>query len=193
MILEIIGLPGVGKTFIASRLSSERHLKILTFGSARKVKVLATCFVLKNPSLSFWLIVQTWKCSTSWKLFRHKAGFLLAEAMAHEEMAQKAGSGIVDEGLIGFVASSLYEEIVTPLQMRTAIERIAHSLPPRSIVAVEASTQVRNERMHRRGRVPRSVFGDIYQREWLKRTEENFTVAMLEIGEKYSMEITLNS
>ena len=165
MIYEFIGLPGSGKTYHAQRLSSEIGAPMIGALSRKDRFLGALCFATHRPLVVMRLVRELF-CEThvSAALLWHKLFFLLGNALARESVAMRFETAVIDEGLAQYIYS-LYEHRITVRDIQRYFDIV--KLPEeRTVTIIEASDNIRHERMAARGRVPRSAFGLSYGESW---------------------------
>ncbi len=170
-VVELFGLPGAGKTFLAEKLARERALPII---------------VIKNKIVR-WLLVFTYACRQPFnfcyflrlihresignkRLLFHKWR-LFSFAVAKEvKVGWQKAEGVIDDGLFQF-ALSIYEKKITETEAKLILSRLDSN---RMIVIVEAENEERMIRMKNRGRVPRFFLGENYLKDWQSTLTSNY-------------------
>jgi len=162
MIYEFFGLPGAGKSFLSVVFSQSTGYKLISIGSLRERNFYFTCFCLLHPWETFILLYLLAKENiNNIDLFKHKLRELFIEVLACEQKANRERNAIVDFGLAQF-AISLFERKVDSRDLFFLVK----ILKPEKffIKIVDCPVEVRKERMNKRGRIPRSSFGEEYVR-----------------------------
>lgn len=174
-IVEYIGLPGAGKTYLAQKHSKETNIPVITINSKCERYSQVSLFLVRHPILFCYISCMVFRYTKhNIRLLRHKYFFLFFNAVAREQKANRLGIGIIDEGLFQF-SLSLFESKVGKSRMQ-AYMSIVNKLPERKINLVQASLGSRWERMLQRKRVPREAFGQDYAHSFLQTMEYNLGV-----------------
>lgn len=165
MTIELVGLPGSGKTYMTDDLARVHNLSIATNLVINK-NILVIKFFFKNPSSFLKLLYWTIKYHNgSLKLLKHKIFFILFRAVSKEFFAKE--NTIIDDGILQYIIAISD----TPLPSESIDKMLREfNLCNRTIKIVEVDDNVRKNRIKQRNRYPRSQFG----KEYIK----NFNVAL---------------
>lgn len=171
MILEFMGPPGAGKTAIAHALAAILDGEVCSFSSSKERGWHCARYAFSSP-LNFISLLGTtlrdnWRNSS---LLRYKLT-LLVKALARTARARGEGRGktvLLDEGLAQYLLTIHDRE----LDKREICDYFSRYVSSDVLVIVLAQSQIREARMAKRGRVPRSAIG-IDQQEWQSRIERN--------------------
>ena len=188
MIIELFGLPGSGKTYLAQNCFSDRqHAVVKCLGKFQQF-FFALMFGLRKPLffcyLKILLLKENW-CKPS--LLWHKYMMLLLPALAKEGKAlfSKNSTAVIDQGLLQ-LALSIYERKIEEPDIKRILSFCARE--NRKITIVEANKSVREKRMGDRGRRARGFLGEKYLAQWTPVLEYNYEVvknAIIGSGMKY--------
>lgn len=174
MILELVGLPGGGKSFLAPRIAANNGLQIVRVGRLGQRHVYRALFVLSHPRLYRALRRLCGEQAGDNDVVNRMNVRRLGSAVAKTHKARLLGDGLIDEGLFQFLLS-VYETPPSVSELAAIIERIPEA--GLRILFVQADGAIRDRRMQERNKIPRAELGASYVQRWL-RAQEN-TLASL--------------
>lgn len=170
-IIELVGLPGSGKTTWAQSQS----FPFFPNGKYTRTERFAALLLFKitHPIVFLRLCNLTLKQTPHVRRLKHKLFFLLGTALASERRAQKLNESrvIIDEGILQYLLG-IFESPITK-QDTQIMTHIINYLPRRTIRWFEADKEERTKRMQERERTPLAGFGEKYQTQWLSTVETN--------------------
>lgn len=198
MIIEYLGLPGSGKTYLAERRVKENQEYTYVAIRTRTERFFyAFVFMGTHPLISFRMIWTVMKRTPlHFRLLKHKTAFLLLGAFAREARASyfTTKDTVLDEGLHQFMLS-MYEKPVDERTMQEDWGMIVRNMKhTRQIVFVECKREARMQRMRTRNRFPRRMLSQAYQEHFLGVQEQNYPLVKRLLEEEYSVEtVTSNA
>lgn len=161
MIVELVGLPGSGKSFLAPRIAAEHGVPIVRVGRLGQRPLYALLFAFSHPRLAFQLLAISHEQSQGAlrQIKRHR----LVSALAKELKVRILGGGLIDEGLFQILLT-LYEAPAEPART----EELLSMLPKADyrVYFVEAPEEMRQRRVRERGKTPRGELGPAYEAKW---------------------------
>jgi dephospho-CoA kinase len=168
VIVELAGLPGSGKSFLAPKIAAEHGVSIVRVGRLGQRRLYALLFGLLHPRLVLRLLA-TCRAQSRGALRRMKTHRLVS-ALAKEQKARMIGGGLIDEGIFQILLT-LYETPAEPAR----IEEMLSLLPKAAyrVCFVEAAEETRQSRMQARGKTPRSELGPAHQEPWQRTLAAN--------------------
>jgi hypothetical protein len=188
VIVELFGPSGTGKSYLASRLATERKLPLVRVSFGQK-HLLAALFALRNPRLVFRL-VRLWQRKTrTMRTLRGKKLYRLISFLAKEQKARWLGGGVIDEGLFQFFLI-LHEEKIVPAEIENCLAPV-----PRQdylICIIESDRETRMRRMRRRGKISRAGQGEAYLAHWQDTLEINAVELKAILQDRYACVVQRN-
>jgi dephospho-CoA kinase len=168
VIVELVGLPGSGKSFLAPKIAAEHGVSIVRVGRLGQRPLCALLFGLLHPRLTLRLLSVCREQSQG--ALRRMKIHRLVSALAKEQKARILGGGLIDEGIFQILLT-LYESFAEP----ATIEEMLSMLPKAAyrVCFVEADDERRRRRMQARGKVPRVELGPAHQMQWQKTLAAN--------------------
>lgn len=122
MIIEFSGVPGGGKTTVATRLEKETEYKRIQVSGKRELLLLNSTACLKRPIWSFILFLHICKHSPTLAVFWYKFTNLFLLANAKYEKAKHMKMGVIDQGYV----QSLISISEKPLTKKELKELTSH-------------------------------------------------------------------
>lgn len=177
MILELYGLTGSGKTFLAEKLK-RRGLEITKFNSKLQKYSNSLLFMIKNPLTSFNLFLElnTNSCIKLDKLnFSRKVklrvirNILLLSTMAHYNKAESKENSLVDEGFFQII-HTIYERKKNLKSIKRLIDKIKK---PDALILLNIKKSLRAKRLKERNLPRKDLFGPVYFDDWHNAMEHN--------------------
>jgi len=153
MIIELVGLPAVGKTHIAQQLEQRGYVCV----DVTRFEILWRSFVyaVAHPAKVFRHGVFLFSNLSSYSIGYLKFMNLFLRAYAIQQKAEKVPRAVVDQGLYQN-ALSLFTKIPSKEVVRSLIK-----LFPRNVLwCVEIPESIRSERLQSRGVLPREEYGE---------------------------------
>ncbi len=185
MSVELIRLPGSGKTTVARRLEKKLGKKLVKIERKTERYAQGLLFILSNPTTAFSVLLWTIKLHRgSLYLLRHKIFFLMFRAFAKETFVSKGV--IIDEGLLQYLCA-ISDRPLTEEEVSHMCNNI--KLSDRKIVRVFCNESLRLDRMKKRKRVPRSIFGEAYVDAFYACLPGNTDLIFSELSKKNESEV----
>lgn len=188
MIIELIGLPGSGKTTIAEKTKKELGIEVSDFKSGITKFLGAMKFIYLHPATSAHLFFWTVKLNSGrLSLLKHKVFFLLFSAMARE--GSSSSRSLIDEGLIQFLCAISDRKL-----SNDEVLKIVRGLKirEREVWLVTCSEKERIDRINRRERLPRSYFGKEYTDNFYKSLAFNYPMFADALSKRFKLR-TINN
>lgn len=192
MIYECIGLPGAGKSYISSQKCSQKQIKEISISGTKERMVLSAMFAFGHPIFFvrlLWVFVkENYKNPI---LLKHKLMTVILEIAAREQKATKLNS-MVETGFFQMIMS-LYERKINENEISFFVKWLKGR--PYMIYIIDADSEIRNERMKSRGRVPRSgIISDPEKlAEWFVVLEYNFNIVKKVVKNNFNYEAIQNN
>ena len=167
MITELIGLPGVGKTFLAHNLTTKHDICIINISNNFERYLYGFLFTLLHPITTVSLVKITISETPrqNLQLLKHKLLKPMLKAMAIEQKARLTfGNVIVDEGIFQYITFSIFERRIEKQTLSKLVPKL--NLTERSIILVKASNSDHQARIKKRGSFCRDKLGEKYVEEW---------------------------
>jgi len=162
MIIELYGLPAVGKSTLAENLSKISDFKIIKIRGLFELFWYNFIFLIKNPIKFFVNFLYILKNSNSWPMFYFKFVNCLLQYNAKHEKAKKFKNAIIDQGHFQNVVS-VFEKPISESQLK----KYLRYLPlPNFLIILEADENNTKEREAARGYFGREHLGEAYQKNW---------------------------
>jgi len=187
MIVEMVGIPGAGKSTIAQILSQDEEFENICL-KRRTGKRYLLRFVVQHPVLSISLLLQVLAHNISSLMLLKRKFLLLSYALARTQMAFDVATSrvrILDEGIAHYFLS-LHEKPITKEQAKRFIKRYILS---DIIIFVQTSQESADQRMRSRKRgVPRRHLS-IDHKKWMDTFVENAQMYRKAIEEMFPAKI----
>jgi hypothetical protein len=160
MRIEIVGLPGSGKTYLSRIKSNNFDIEFIRAGRSLKKYFFCLLFIFHNPFLFFeflFLLIKENKKDPF--LFKYKL-YLFSNALSREGQALRREEYIIDEGMFHF-AFAFYERQINDKDLRLFL-KFYKRIKKRKILLLEVQEKTRRKRLEERQRVPRLALGGHY-------------------------------
>lgn len=173
-VTEFFGLPGAGKTWLAEKLSQEKGIPVISLSGRVEKYWRVVRFALERPAAFFFFLRKARKESRGNRALRsHKIRYIFFNAVAREHKASCArGPVLLDEGFAQFLLSLFEHEA----SREEVVECLRYFFPQHCIMIVEAPENIRTERFHSRGRMPRAFLDEAYRKQWMPILERNYVL-----------------
>lgn len=161
MIVELYGLPAVGKTTYARLCTSATHVKL----SSRSEKFRWFCAFLIHHPFKALMQAYTLACnSPSIKLFAMKCIniFFVRNALMMKAQSMEASCILLDEGPLQSILS-IFEVPLTKEQAKRYLQAL---ILPDALIILDVSTEERKKRLNRRRQGIRDSLGEEYKASW---------------------------
>ena len=161
MKIEIIGLPGSGKTFLSQEKALELNISVLLI----KKKIYKYFFVLFFCFYRFYFFIFILRLiyvenNKNKKVLKHKL-YLFSEYIAVESRCFFSDKYIVDQGFMN-LPFSVFDRKIKENDLIVFLKYYNKSCRNRKIFLLETEEGVRQKRIKGRGRRPRSFLGQDY-------------------------------
>lgn len=168
--VELLGLPGAGKTTLAQKLEQE-GFKLVKVRGRGQLLWLNLIFVSYFPRASFNFLKLLWLHRRGpKKLLYLKLMNLFFQANAKWILARDYPKAVIDQGHFQAFLS-LFEHVAGKHEFK----QLSAALPRASeLVIVEAEPAVRLERLSARAALPRAEFGLTYAKHWQEISTRNY-------------------
>jgi dephospho-CoA kinase len=190
VIVELVGLPGSGKTYLAPRLAEQHGIRIIRVGRLGQRHLYAWLFALLNPKLTRALRALCREQSTGNARLLRMNLHRLTSALAKLQRARVMRRGLIDEGILQVVLAA-YERPAADAELQAILAQI--SSEDLCIRFVTADTDTRFRRMHARNKVPRAELGPGYQARWDAVQTQNAALLLRVVRERFACEVIDNS
>lgn len=179
MIVEIFGLPGSGKTFLARELAEKQGFQIIKIRSRTELIFNNIVFFLRNPIkfiVLFWYVIKNIG-------YKKLCYFKIANAFFNENAkhikALRDQKALLDQGYFQNILS-LFEHELNP---ETLLKYTALIPKPDFLLILDASKETRRQRTDQRIYLTRKFMGKEYIKEWQERAEKNYRLFLKLIDE----------
>ena len=172
MIVELVGLAGSGKSFLAPVLARQHGVPVIRTHWFGDRYLLAFLFVVLNWSFSRPLLKRAHEGTREIPELRARKRRRFISIAAKEMKARILGGGLIDEGIFQYLLTA-YEAPAPSQEYETLVHLLVRC--PYRIYLIEADEAVRAHRMEKRKKTPRSHLGPEYQRAWRAVCQQNFT------------------
>jgi len=189
MIIELFGLPAVGKTALAEELVKLSDFKLVKIRNLRELFWYNLIFLIRHP-LSFgatFLFIA--KNSANWSMFYFKFMNCLLQHNAKHQKARRYRKAIIDHGHWQNVIS-VFEEAISEKQLRQYIKYLP---TPEFLAVIEAEDSLMKEREAKRGYFGREDLGSHYQKNWRKIISENCRIFKTVLADNFLNHKIFNS
>jgi len=170
MILELFGLPAVGKSSLARELAKIENIENVKIRSIPELFLYNFLFFIKNPLRFFVLLNFTLVNLRPKRLAYYKFVNTFLQHNAKYEKARKYEIGVIDQGHSqNFL--SLFEHELSDEQIK-----LYYKILPKSdlLIVVEVSEKERQKRLAGRDYGVRRFIGEEYFHNWESVIKENF-------------------
>jgi len=172
MIVELAGLPGVGKSTIAKALT-KNGWEVIQADSRSELLWYNLLFVLNHPIRFFLLLGYIFSHANSfseWYLLFMNS-FLHVNAKYIK--AKKHEKAIIDQGYTQNIVSFFTK----PADTRAINQYLNTVLKPDLVIFLTAPQEIRKKRLRQRGYGIRDRSGNISTEQWLQAADENISTA----------------
>lgn len=170
MIVELVGLPGAGKTKLAEALEA-RGATVVRGGSPIRLLMNTLLFACKHPFLSLSLTASLFRHAPAGMRYSLYMNGYLVSASKWEQaqrLSRRGKTAVIDQGHMQLIVS-----------LPSLPQRLISRLPKPDILAVvDAPAAVRGKRMQERGRIPRITLGEREMLRWERSAEAALARAM---------------
>ncbi|QIR40361.1 hypothetical protein HCG51_29050 [Tolypothrix sp. PCC 7910] len=164
MIIELYGLPGTGKSTIATKLEYLLRGRIVRIERRKDFICFNLLSFLRHPIKFFNRTVRAFYESGNKSLLYYKFIKIFLYRNAVVEKAKRYPVAIVDEGHLGNILSA-FEQPISPEML---IKEIKNLEIPDIVVHFTLPEAERQIRLKNRGFVPRDSESEDYHRRWIK-------------------------
>ena len=162
VIIECIGLPGAGKTTIATGLAARLSSEEIWLDGRRDLIVLNLRALLRHPVKYARRTTRAFHEPGSLSLQYYKLRHIFLYRNAIVEKARRRRVVIVDEGQVSNILSAFER----PLSERRTVAELENLELPDLVLRVTAPDEERARRLQERGYFSRSSEGQEYLRRW---------------------------
>lgn len=164
MIIEMYGLPGVGKTVYAHSYVVDNHFEIIKVKSKIELIIFNIFFLFLHPKIFYGFFKLCFQNSKTNKIWRTKFinSFLYRNAKWQKALFFRRNNIIIDEGHFQNLLS-FFDREVSKGEME---QFISLCIKPDILYIVTTESQIRYERLNKRGYRGREVFGQEYIKQW---------------------------
>lgn len=190
MIIELLGLPGSGKTYYTKKFAQEYEMEAISFNKGFKKKFYAILFIIFHPFLFGILIKKLFiENRQDKKVLKHKLFNYLPGVIAREQKGRLSRRSVIDEGLIQFILA-MYERKISKKDLRWCQSYFNKRF---KIFIIETEEKIRQKRIQTRGRIPRGHLGIDYVNNWMKILEHNYLIYKDFIQDNFQSKIIKNN
>jgi len=190
MIIELFGLPGSGKTYLADKIFQTQKIRLAKINNFWERYLLIILFVILHPFILGKLLTLIAAENKKDKfLLKHKLKNLLPSTIAQEQKARFMKKSLIDPGFFQFFLT-IYERKITSDDLHWISKYFNRHY---KILIIEADDKIRKKRMSNRDRVPRIGLGQEYVDGWFEILEHNFLIIKEYIKNNFKYEIIKNN
>jgi len=165
MKIELIGLPGSGKTYLSKKKSFELNINILFIG--KKICKYFFCVIFCFYRFYFFVLILKLiyvENKNNKKLLSHKL-YLFSECISLEGKAFFSDNYLIDQGFM-YLPFSIFDRQIKEEDLAIFLNYYNKSCKNRILLLLEVEENIRQNRIRKRGRRPRSAFGSDYALEF---------------------------
>jgi hypothetical protein len=157
MIVELVGAPGAGKSFLAPQIAARHNIPIIKIGRLGQRHIYFALFAARNWKLTTAAFREFRRQEAAWPELRTEVKARRFRSMgAKMAKAQLLGGGLIDEGVFQGILK-IFEDTVTPEELDRWLSLIG--TPPDRVYIVDAPENQRLARQRARKNVPREKLG----------------------------------
>jgi dephospho-CoA kinase len=157
MIVELVGAPGAGKSYLAPILAARCGVPVIKIGRLGQRHFYFALFAMKNWRLTRSALREFRRQERAWPELRTELkGRRFRSMGAKSAKARLIGGGLIDEGIFQGLLK-IFEDAATPAEIAHWLSLIG--TPPDRVFIVDAPRDERLARQHARGNVPRRDLG----------------------------------
>ena len=171
MILELVGLPGSGKTFLAPILAKKHDMPVVSTNWFGERYLLALLFFLTHFELSCQMLRRVRIDTAPYPYLKRRKLRRFISIVAREQKARLLGKGLIDEGLFQYLIT-IYENEAPAGEIEYFLGLLDRGIYRVYLLEVDDMTRAR--RMAQRGKTPRAHMGPEYQQHWQQISRKNF-------------------
>lgn len=170
MIIELFGLPGVGKTTLSRVLAERNNFEVIKIKSRGELIFLNFVYLIKHPIKFFATLFYIIKNSDSWPLFYYKFTNCFLHHNAKYQKALKFEKTILDQGYFQNVLS-IFEK---PIDEKELIKYSKYLLKPTKLIILDLPFDELEKRAQERGYFSRDEYDEIYKLSWKNMLKKNY-------------------
>ncbi len=188
MIVELVGAPGAGKSYLAPAIAARCEVPIIRIGRMGQRHFYFAIFALRNRRLTRAIFAEFRRQERGCPELRSELKARRYRSMgAKLAKAWLLGGGLVDEGVFQGILK-IFEDVATPAELEHWLSLIG--TPPDRVFIIEAPQAERLERQCARGNVPRQ---DLGWEKWHAAFEANLAALKPILLARYNAEVCENA
>lgn len=157
MIVELVGAPGAGKSFLAPKIAARHNVPIIKIGRLGQRHFYFALFAARNWKLTTACFREFRRQEAAWPELRTEVKARRFRSMgAKIAKARLIGGGLIDEGVFQGILK-IFEHTATPSELEAWLNLIG--TPPDRVYIVDAPESERLARQRARKNVPRENLG----------------------------------
>ena len=169
MIIELLGMPGAGKTTLAQRIEDSTDFKIIRIKNKKELLKYNLIYLIKHPIKFIVTLYYIITNSDSWKMFYYKFTNLFLHHNAKYQKALSHEKAIIDQGYFqNFLA--VFEKLLSSREM---FRYLGNLLYPDILFFVDVDDDVAKKRLLNRPHRVRGNFDPEYVNNWKKIVSSN--------------------
>lgn len=157
MIVELVGAPGAGKSFLAPKIAARHNIPIIRIGRLGQRHFYFALFAARNWKFTLAAMREFRRQEAAWPELRTELKARRFRSMgAKMAKARLIGGGLIDEGVFQGILK-IFEHAATPEELNAWLVLIG--TPPDRVYIIDAPENERLTRQRERKNIPRENLG----------------------------------